>query len=93
MTEYTDNQRAGQQHLGHPAGGTWCGADVTDDPEVAAIRPRIPVCAACHIKAMHYRADLLDRAEVRLTHMAEARDNARAEVERLTKQAEAAENA
>ena len=45
----------GQQHVGHPAGGTWCGA--TNDPGVVDIRPRVPVCAACHMKAMHYRAD------------------------------------
>ena len=55
-----------QQHLLHPKGGTWCGADVANDPGVADVRPRVPVCADCHIKAMHYRADLLTevRAEV-----------------------------
>ena len=79
-----DRLAHGQQHLGHPDGGAWCGAAVTNDPGVADIRPRVPVCAVCHIKAMHYRADLLDSAEAELAHMREARDNARAEVERLT---------
>ena len=76
----------GQQHAGHPAGGTWCG--VTNDPGVADVRPRVPVCAVCHMKAMRHRADLLDSAESALAHMREARDNARAEVEGLTARVE-----
>lgn len=78
-----------QQHLWHPEGGAWCSADVAHDPEVAGVRPRVPVCAVCHIKAMHYRADLQHAAEAQLAHMTEARDNARAEVERLEGQVEA----
>lgn len=37
----------------HPDGGTWCGKGDIPSPEAAEIRPRIPVCACCHIKAMH----------------------------------------
>jgi hypothetical protein len=58
-----DRLAHGQQHAGHPAGGTWCG--VTNDPGVADVRPRVPVCADCHIKAMRHRADLLDAADER----------------------------
>ena len=48
------------EHLGHPDGGTWCGA--TNDPGVADVRPRVPVCAACHIKAMHARTAIVEAA-------------------------------
>ena len=79
------------QHLARGDGGTWCG-----DPDAEfggiglALRPRVPVCAVCHMKAMHYRADREAAAESALAHMREARDAARAEVERLTGQIEAA---
>ena len=55
-----------QQHLCIPAGGTWCGEGDTPGEAVAALRPRVPVCAVCHIKAMHYRADRQAWAEVRV---------------------------
>ncbi len=55
------------QHLARGDGGTWCG-----DPDAEfggiglALRPRVPVCAVCHMKAMHYRADRQAWAEGRL---------------------------
>lgn len=58
--------RPDQQHLGHPEGGTWCGNGQRPSEAVAALRPRVPVCAACHIKAMHDRAERQAWAGVRL---------------------------
>ena len=55
-----------EQHLCLPAGGTWCGEGDTPGEAVAALRPRVPVCAACHIKAMHYRAERQAWAGARL---------------------------
>lgn len=55
------------QHLTRADGGTWCGDPDTDFGSIGlALRPRVPVCAVRHIKAMHYRAERQAWAEARV---------------------------
>ena len=55
------------QHLARGDGGTWCGDPDPDFGGIGlALRPRVPVCAVCHMKAMHYRAERQASAEARL---------------------------
>ena len=45
------------QHLWNPmTDQTWCGGGERTTESMAEARPRVPVCAYCHIKAMHWRA-------------------------------------
>lgn len=55
------------QHLARGNGGTWCGDPDADFGGIGlALRLRVPVCAVCHMKAMHYRAERQASAEARL---------------------------
>lgn len=60
------------QHLQNPlADGTptWCGEPY--DPIAGKIRPRLPVCAECHVKSMHHHAGRADEAEARAHRFAQ----------------------
>lgn len=60
------------QHLPNPlvdGTPTWCGEP--HELMAAKIRPRLPVCAECHMKAMHHHADRATEAEARAHRFAQ----------------------